>query len=374
MTTTLPTLAFRANPRAFANTVGWVARYVPARPVTPVIGGMLLEVADGILTVSAFDYDTAAQARVDVDAAATGRALVSGRLLAEMAKTFPDKPVDVALAGSALTVRCGGVKLTLPMMGVADYPTLPGMPPAVGTVDGIDLAALAARVGPAADLNGKTGRKVLHGVHVDLGPSEIEMLGSDSYQVAQGRIPWQAATDATIAVTVAAPALIDAGRALDAPGPVSIGYDPSAGVVGLATDDRTIVTRLLAGEYPTGVRATIPQRADRPATVATAALTLALKRADIVRQESPVALAFAPGELTISGKGDAETGEAIECGYDGEPITLHINPQRLTDALAGLRSDTAEISLTHPHRPVVLTSPDDAGRTYRYAVMPIRAH
>lgn len=371
MTTTLPTLAFHANARAFTNTVGWVARYVPARPAIPVIGGMLLDVADGVLTVSAFDYDTAAQARIDVDGAAPGRALVSGRLLAEVAKTFPDKPVEVAVAGSALTVRCGGVKLTLPLMGVADYPTLPGMPPAVGTVDGIDFAALAGRVGPAADVSGKTGRKVLHGVHVELGAIEIEMLASDSYQVAQGRIPWQAAGEMAIAVTVAAPALIDAGRALDEPGPVTIGYDPSSGVVGLATDDRTIVTRLLAGEYPTAIRATIPQRADQPATVSTAALALALKRADMVRQESPVTLAFAPGELTVTGKGDAETGEIVECGFDGDPVTLHISPQRLADALAGLRSDTAEISITHPHRPIVLTPPD-AGQAYRHAVMPIR--
>lgn len=378
MTATLPRtagLACRANPRAFSMLIGRIAKYVPARPTTPVMGGILLEVDDdGRLTASGFDYDTAAQGRIDVDDAAPGRALVSGRLLAELVKTFPDKPVDVALTDTAMTVRCGGLKLTLPLMLVGDYPTLPTMPPAVGRVDAGEFTTLAGRIVPAADLPGKSGRKILHAVHVGLG-GHLEMLASDGYRIADGRIPWQEAAPTEVSLAIPAPALAEIGRTLDGPGDLTIGYAAGAGVVGFATDDgQTVVTRLMAEEWPVGVRATIPTPSETPATVSTAALAMAVKRAEMVRTDktASVALTFTAGQVSVAGDGDAKTGEDIDCQYDGPDMVVRVNPHYFADALAGLRSDTAALSVTDPYRPVALTSPDDTEQTYQHVIMPIR--
>lgn len=366
-------LAFRANPRAFASTIGWVAKYVPNRPALPVIGGILMEVDDGVLTVSGFDYDTTAQACIDVDGAAPGRALVSGRLLAELVKTFPDKPVDVAV-GDTMTVKCGTVKVTLPLMIVDDYPAVPAMPPTIGTVNGIDFAALIGRVGPAADHGSDTGRKALHGVYLAMASGEIEAMASDGKRAAVGRIPWHAAVDDAVEVTVPAGALLDAGKALDGPDALTIGYSTAAGVLGVASPTRRIVTRLLAEEFPVlQLRQIVPSRADTPAAVPAGGLTVALKRAAMVGTAlTPVQLAFTGDVLTVSGDGDAKTGETLDCSYAGDDITIHVNPHYLAEGLAGLRSDAAEISITHPHKPFVLTAPDDADQAYRHAIVPIR--
>ena len=218
-----------------------------------------------------------------------------------------------------------------------------------------------------------TGRKVLHGVHVGLGAAEIEMMASDGYRIATGRVPWQSTAGAEMAVTIAGPALIDAGRTLDGVGEVTIGYAAGDGVIGFATAAQTIVTRLMAEEWPTGVQRTIPPRSETPAQVDTAALTLALKRADLVRADgAPVSLAISQAGITVAGKGDAETGEVVECEYDGADVTVNVNPLYLADALAGLRSNAAEISITDPHKPILLTSPDDPDQSYRHTIQPIR--
>jgi DNA polymerase-3 subunit beta len=49
----------------------------------------------------------AASARVEVVGDAEGRAVVSGRLLAELVKAFPDKPVVARIDGTRLAVTCG---------------------------------------------------------------------------------------------------------------------------------------------------------------------------------------------------------------------------------------------------------------------------
>ena len=68
-----------------AEAVAWTARALPARPAVPVLAGIRLQAAAD-LTLSSFDYDVSAQARVPVEAEEEGEALVSGRLLAEPAR------------------------------------------------------------------------------------------------------------------------------------------------------------------------------------------------------------------------------------------------------------------------------------------------
>lgn len=377
MTTTLPTratsLAFRAEPRAFAAAVAWVAKHLPNRPDLPVLGGLLLDVADGgQLTVSGFDYHVATRADVDVVGDTAGRALVSGRLLAELVKTFPDKPVDVATDGTKVTVKCGSLRLGLPLMTVDDYPALPDAPAAIGTVVAADLAALIERVGLAADRSGAGGVKSFHGIHLRFGGDRITAAATDRYRAAVGHIPWQPAGADPMQALVPSPILLDVARAFDGTGEVTIGADDHQ--VSFTAPGRTLIARQLAEQFPTTqIDAIIPARADAPATVATADLTLALKRAGMVHApKSPVILTFAPDGLSVAAKGDiADSGEVIDCQYDGPERVVAINPQYLTDALVGLRGDVAEIHLADPKRPVLLTAPDDAQQAYRHVVVPI---
>src|SRR6266545_2881559 len=139
-------MKFRVERDALADAVAWTAKSLPSRPSVPVLAGVLLRVSDGMLQVSGFDYEVSSQVTVDVHADADGAALVSGRLLAEITKALPAKPVDVAAVGSHVEITCGSARFTLPTMPVEDYPTLPEMPATAGTVDAATFAAAVAQV------------------------------------------------------------------------------------------------------------------------------------------------------------------------------------------------------------------------------------
>ena len=59
-----------------AEAVAWTARALPARPTAPVLAGMRLH-AGAELTLSTFDYEVSAQARVPVTTDEEGAVLVS---------------------------------------------------------------------------------------------------------------------------------------------------------------------------------------------------------------------------------------------------------------------------------------------------------
>jgi len=91
-------MKFRVARDEFADSVAWVARSLPSRPPVPVLGCVVLDVDNG-LTVSGFDYEVSAQESIAAEVAEPGKVLVSGRLLAEITKALPNKPVDVTLDG-----------------------------------------------------------------------------------------------------------------------------------------------------------------------------------------------------------------------------------------------------------------------------------
>src|SRR5207237_6247784 len=138
--------------------------------------------------VSGFDYEVSSQVTVEVRGD-DGAALVSGRLLAEITKALPGKPVDVAAVGSHVEITCGSARFTLPTMPVEDYPTLPDMPASAGTVDAAAFAAAVSQVAIAAGRDDTL--PVLTGVRVELEGNRLALLATDRYRLAVRELAWQ---------------------------------------------------------------------------------------------------------------------------------------------------------------------------------------
>ncbi|HXB47501.1 MAG TPA: DNA polymerase III subunit beta, partial [Streptosporangiaceae bacterium] len=143
-------MKFRVEREVLGEAVSWVARALPSRPVVPVLSGLLLEADGDELTLSCFDYEVSARARIPAEVGEPGIALVPGRLLAEITKSLPPAEVEVASAADMLILTCGSAEFALVSLPLEDYPKLPDLPPAVGIVDGGALAIAAAQVVPSA--------------------------------------------------------------------------------------------------------------------------------------------------------------------------------------------------------------------------------
>src|ERR1700761_6140350 len=84
-------MRFQVERNTFADAVAWTARTLPARPAAPIVAGMLIDVADKV-TLSSFDFEVAGRVSFDAEVGEKGRALVSGRLLAEITRALPPQP------------------------------------------------------------------------------------------------------------------------------------------------------------------------------------------------------------------------------------------------------------------------------------------
>ncbi|CAM5510863.1 DNA polymerase III subunit beta [Streptomyces violaceorubidus] len=135
-------MKIRVERDVLAEAVAWAARSLPARPPAPVLAGLLLKAEEGQLSLSSFDYEVSARVSVEAEIEEEGTVLVSGRLLADISRAFklPWKITD----GVRATVVCGSSRFTLHTLPVEEYPALPQMPEATGTVPGEVFAGRAA--------------------------------------------------------------------------------------------------------------------------------------------------------------------------------------------------------------------------------------
>ena len=179
-------MKFRVERDVLADAAAWVARSLPARPPVPVLGGVLIQGGGDpgaeTLTVSGFDYETSARVEVDATIGDPGQVLVSGRLLADIARALPPKPVDLVVDGARATINCGSSRFSLPTMPVEDYPQLPAMPQRAGSVQADKLAAAVAQVAVAAGRDDTL--PMLTGVRLEIEGTRLTLAATDRFRLA----------------------------------------------------------------------------------------------------------------------------------------------------------------------------------------------
>lgn len=372
---------FRVEREVLAEAVTWVARGLPARPPVPVLAGVLIEATEeGTLTLSAFDYEVSAKVTVAAEVAEPGTVLVLGRLLADISRSLPQHPVDVATEGNKVQVTCGASRFSLLLMPADDYPTLPTSPEPSGTVAGDVFTQAVAQVSVAAD-RGDT-LPILTGVRVEIEGENVTLLATDRYRLAQRELKWNPASPvASYVALVPARTLSETARALGAAGTIQVALGSSAGgdgLIGFEAGQRRATTRLLDGEYPK-VSSIFPTSTDTTAVVRTAELVEAVKRVALVAERTtPVRLQFGDDQVTIeAGTGeDAQASEAVECALTGPAVETAFNPGYLLDGLGAVGTEFTRLSFTQPSRPAVITGQaeleGDDDRAYRYVLMPVR--
>jgi DNA polymerase-3 subunit beta len=371
---------FQVERDALADAVSWAARGLPNRPPVPVLAGVLLEAdSEGTLTMSAFDYEVSARVTVPADVSDAGRVLVSGRLLSDIARNLPGKPVDFVTEGTKVNVTCGATRFTLLTMPVEEYPALPVMPEASGTVAGDVFTQAVQQVSIAASRDETL--PILTGIRVEIEGEQLTLLATDRYRLAMRTLPWRPTDPGQSSVAlVRARTLSDVAKALGTSADVTFALTTGGAteMVGFEAGGRRTTSLLVDGDYPK-VRALFPDSAPTYAVVGTQALTDAVKRVSLVAERNtPVRLTFTDGILTLeAGQGeDAQASEAVESQLVGEELSIAFNPQFLLDGLGALNTPLARLSFTQPTKPAVLSpqaepdGPDDS--SYRYLLMPVR--
>lgn len=368
----------RVERDTLAHAVAWAARTLPTRPSMPVLSGVLLVAEKDLLTLSSFDYEISARVQCNVDVLTAGRTLVSGRLLADIAKSLPAEPVNLKIEGNRMLVECGRSSFTLPTLPVEDYPSLPDMPDTAGNVASDVFAQAVAQVAIAAGRDDTL--PVLTGIRMEIDGANITLAATDRYRLAVRTFPWSPKKNSIeLNTLVPAKILADSAKNMAGAATVSFAIAPEGErLIGFESEGMRTTTRLLDGEFPK-YRSLLPNESATRAVVDTQELLNAVKRVALVAERNtPIRMTFEGNDLNLrAGSGeDAQANETLGAVIDGDVIEIAFNPGFLVDGLNAIAAPKALFSFTQSTKPAVITGLTTDGKAveddYRYLLMPIR--
>lgn len=380
------TVKIRLERDVLAEAVQWAARSLPTRPSVPILAGLLVKATGSEVVMSSFDYETSAQITVPATVSDEGVALVSGRLLADIARSLPNKMVEISSDELRMELVCGSARFTLQTLPVDDYPALPTMPEATGVIASEDFARAVSQVVVAA------GRDellpVFTGVRMEIENDTLSLLATDRYRMALKELDWTPRTSADGAALVPARVLAETAKSMTAGEQITLSLsstDAGDGLIGFEGTGpagvRQITTRLLDGEFPKvrhlmNVQPTVTVRAN------TADVIASVKRVALVAERNTsLRMLIAEGSITLeAATGDqaqaveALEAEVVDVAGGGLAMTAAgFNPHYLSDALTALDTPYVQFSFTAPGKPCLMMGLVEADgepvADYRHVIM-----
>jgi DNA polymerase-3 subunit beta len=364
---------------SLVDAVNWVSKSISNRPITTALLGIVID-ANEEITLSGSDLETSAKAKFKAEVSQKGKVLVPGRLLAEISRSLPAKPINFVLEGTRVLVSAGSAKFTLPTLPLSEYPTLPELPAASGSLNSDLFATAVNQVAIAAGKDDSL--PTLTGVFVEINKNQITLAATDRYRLAVRELTWSA-QDANIETTslLRARTLADAAKSLIGTSQVTIALAPATTnekLVGFISDGKTMTSRVLDGSFPP-FRHLLPSESTADAIIEVAPFLDSVRRVALVTDKTvPLRLNFSNNTLQLeAGTGDeAQASEKLDINYKGEDINIAFNPTYLTDGLTAINTAFVHISFTGANKPAVLTGQTEAGSApitnYKYLLMPMR--
>ena len=373
-------MKFTVEQSVLVDGVNWVSRSLSTRPIKTELLGIVINATNDHIYLSASDLETASKAHFHAEVKESGRVLVPGRLLAEISRSLPNKPITFTLDGTRVLVTSGSAKFTLPTFSVDDYPNLPELPDTTGVIASDIFATAVAQVAIAAGRDDSL--PTLTGVHIEVNEETVTLAATDRYRLAVREIQWDPTTpNISTTALLRARTIADAAKSLTGTKNVSISFAPTASndrLAGFASDDKTMTSRMLDGTFPP-YRHLLPQEITTTAIIEVATLVDSVRRVALVTDKTvPLRLDFNNNSLSLeAGAGeDAQATEVIDILLTGEPISIAFNPTFLSDGLTAIGTKFVQISFTGANKPAILMGKNDINgaliENYRYLLMPMR--
>jgi DNA polymerase III subunit beta len=371
---------FTVDQIALTEGVNWVSRSLSSRPIKTELLGIVIDATGSEVILSGSDLETSSKANFPADITTKGKVLVPGKLLAEISRSLPNKPITIALDGSRVLVTSGSVKFTLPTLSIDEYPNLPELPETTGVVASDVFATAVSQVAIAAGRDDSL--PTLTGVHVEINEDVVTLAATDRYRLAVREFTWSpSAPGFSTTALMRARTLADAAKSLVGSKNVSLSFAPSTSndrLAGFAGDGKSMTSRMLDGTFPP-YRHLLPQEITTTAVVEVAPFLESVRRVALVTDKTvPLRLEFTNGSVSLeAGAGEeAQATEAIDIKLDGDAISIAFNPVFLAEGLQAVGTAFVQISFTGSNKPAILMGKAErdgkAIENYRYLLMPMR--
>lgn len=342
------------------------------RPTLPIIGNLLLEVNDGLLSITATDLEIELIVSLALDGEfEAGRITVPSRKFLDICRALPDNAViTVILENERIIVKSGRSRFTLTTLPASDFPNIEDWQSNVEvSLTQADLRSLIEKT--QFSMANQDVRYYLNGMLFELEGTTIRAIATDGHRMA---VSETALAENVVKNQVIMPrkGVQELVKLMDAPKQsvtLQIGQSNLRAVV----NNFTFTSKLVDGRFPDYQRV-VPQHTNKTLEAPCDELRQAFSRVAILSNEKfrgvRVSLANNEMNLTANNPEQEEAKEILEVSYEGDPIEIGFNVSYVLDVLNTLRCSQVRISMSDANASALIENAED--NSSMYVVMPIR--
>lgn len=356
-----------------------VTAAVPGKTTLPVLANILIEATPTGVTMTATDLDLTIQTTVVADVETPGAITIPAKRLLAIAKELPPAPVRISMTVGARTglrflLDCGRAHYRLLGIPADEFPSLPTVEFAGESVQAGELSDVVRRVSFAAST--EESRPILNGVLWSRTREAVRLVATNGHRLAfvERAIDPELGADGEYIVPTKSLAQIP--RLFSSDDRLAIGVSESGNHIALRSDTTCVMTRLIAGPYPS-YRSVIPSKSSRRVIVDRLALVSAVRRCMPVVSTATYRLAITLSggtiKLSVTTPDVGEFTDEVAARIDGPELSFGVNAQYLLEVLGACGTDEVLISADTPERAVTFTPQGEpAGQSALFLVMPLR--
>lgn len=352
-----------------------VGRVVSSRSSLPVLSNVLLSTDGNRLRLSATNLEIGINYWIGSKVEQQGSLTVPARLFTEFVSSLPHGTIELAALDNVLTVKTPHYESKINGISAEEFPLIPTI--SADPVLSLDAGTLKdALVQVVVAASADEARPVLAGVYMYTEESNLYLVATDSYRLAEKRLELADDVEKQFAAIVPARTMQELVRLLgESEQPVEVYLDENQVMFRLGEIE--LVSRLIEGQFP-NYRQIIPKKAETSFDISTAEFARITKVASLFARESAGSVKLeiqAEGQVRIM-TSDSEVGgntSMADCDVSGDDGEISLNARYLTDALSVIKSPEVTFAISGKLSACVLSpAGDGAEDDYIHIVMPLR--
>jgi len=352
------------------NVISKIQNIVPAKPAIPILANVLLEAIDDQLIITATDLTVSMRCFAEAKVIEEGSIALPARRFFQLIRELTAPQVKIsAQTNEAAEITTGTSIFKMSGMNKSEFPHLPDLTgsPEISLSKSTLKEMFSKTVFAAAR---EDSRFTLNGVQLQIAQQKATFIGTDGKRLA--KLSTSIAIDPALQGSYVIPLkaveeMIKTLDETDAPVNLTLAYDK----ISLETGSLTLISKLLAGQYP-DVNRVIPEKIASRFSIHREELMALLRQVSLFTSDTSnsVRFSFETGQLHLTAVSH-EIGEgrvSMPVDYSGPKIDIAFNPFYFLDILRHSKDETVRFGLNDAHNPGIVTDSTSA----LFVIMPMR--
>jgi len=364
-------MEIRLNRIAFLNELAPMQGIVERRTTIPVLSHVLLRAADDQLKVAATDLEVSLTSSCDGELKEEGAIAIQAKKLLEIIRASAGEEVTLRIeqAGS-LTILAGKSLFKVRGLPAEDFPTLPSIEDEEPIkVPFRSFRNMIAKVFFA--VSSEESRFQLSGALLQFKEDTMALVATDGHRLALVEYAAEGLSESE-GVLVPRKALQELQRFESEE---EMSFRRSEHHLSFTIGRRQLICRILEGSFPDYERV-ISKDNDKQVISQRQLLADVIHRVSLLTgdRSRAIRLELRP-ELLVFSVANPDLGEATEevpCEYEGEELSLGVNPDYLSQFLAAADTERVRLELKDENSQCVAYPVDGHDKRYVCVIMPIR--